>query len=404
MNVRTCAAVGALLIAVLSPASAGALNPTSYVSGVGDDTNPCSRTAPCKTFAGAIPQTDEFGTINPIDLGNYGFFSLDKSLTIDGGEETATISTATIAAAADGITIDGNGKDVILRRLRISGTSRIGATLTKCAYLTGINIVAARTVRIEDVTLEHFATAAITITPSAGATTVYLKNIDVSDGCGTGKGVVVAPTGGATAAVLLDRVRASGLVSGVSVGDGGHAWLKNSTIFGNTTGIEKTGTGIIDSVGGNSIVGNGTDGVPSSESGGNGGPAGPGGAQGPAGPGGLVGPQGAAGANGAAGVDGAAGAQGPVGPTGATGPAGAMGATGAGGAAGAVGDRGPRGPAGADAPDFTVRCKLRQNDKITCTVQRKRAAVLSARRLANRTFRVRLRVGHRVVTRRVRVQ
>jgi len=36
-------------------------------SGVGDDANPCSRTAPCKTFAGAISKTAAAGEINCLD-------------------------------------------------------------------------------------------------------------------------------------------------------------------------------------------------------------------------------------------------------------------------------------------------------------------------------------------------
>lgn len=39
----------------------------TWVSGVGDDANPCSRTAPCKTFAGAISKTAAFGEINVLD-------------------------------------------------------------------------------------------------------------------------------------------------------------------------------------------------------------------------------------------------------------------------------------------------------------------------------------------------
>ena len=35
----------------------------TWVSGVGDDANPCSRTAPCKTFAGAISKTAAGGEI-----------------------------------------------------------------------------------------------------------------------------------------------------------------------------------------------------------------------------------------------------------------------------------------------------------------------------------------------------
>src|SRR5882672_8393711 len=57
----------------------------TWVSGVGDDVNPCSRTAPCKTFAGAISKTAEGGEIDVLDPGGYGAVTITKAMTIDGG-------------------------------------------------------------------------------------------------------------------------------------------------------------------------------------------------------------------------------------------------------------------------------------------------------------------------------
>src|ERR1700719_2945237 len=57
----------------------------TWVSGVGDDTNDCSRTAPCKTFAGAISKTAEGGEIDALDPGGYGTLTITKAITIDGG-------------------------------------------------------------------------------------------------------------------------------------------------------------------------------------------------------------------------------------------------------------------------------------------------------------------------------
>src|SRR5688572_24992148 len=54
----------------------------TWVSGVGDDANPCSRTAPCKTFAGAISKTAANGEINVLDPGGFGAVTITKSLTI----------------------------------------------------------------------------------------------------------------------------------------------------------------------------------------------------------------------------------------------------------------------------------------------------------------------------------
>src|SRR2546423_6166176 len=63
----------------------------TWVSGVGDDVNPCSRTAPCKTFAGAISKTQIAGEINCLDPGGFGAVTITKSITIDGGATFASI-------------------------------------------------------------------------------------------------------------------------------------------------------------------------------------------------------------------------------------------------------------------------------------------------------------------------
>src|SRR5438309_10456033 len=57
----------------------------TWVSGVGDDANPCSRTAPCKTFAGAISKTAAGGEIDALDPAGYGAVTITKAITIDGG-------------------------------------------------------------------------------------------------------------------------------------------------------------------------------------------------------------------------------------------------------------------------------------------------------------------------------
>src|SRR5262245_48964588 len=56
----------------------------TWVSGVGDDVNPCSRTAPCKTFAGAISKTAAGGEISVLDPGGFGGVTITKSITING--------------------------------------------------------------------------------------------------------------------------------------------------------------------------------------------------------------------------------------------------------------------------------------------------------------------------------
>src|SRR6201988_543245 len=83
----------------------------TWVSGVGDDANPCSRTAPCKTFAGAISKTATLGYINVLDPGGFGAVTITKSITIDGGPFKPGI----LASLTTGIIVNAAGANVVLR-------------------------------------------------------------------------------------------------------------------------------------------------------------------------------------------------------------------------------------------------------------------------------------------------
>src|SRR5215468_9907958 len=93
----------------------------TWVSGVGDDVNPCSRTAPCKTFAGAISKTAAGGEIDALDPAGYGAVTITKAITIDGGGgQVASV----LVAGTNGIVVQAGASDVvILRNLRINGIS-----------------------------------------------------------------------------------------------------------------------------------------------------------------------------------------------------------------------------------------------------------------------------------------
>ncbi len=113
---------GCLLMANADPAAAQATR--TWVSGVGDDVNSCSRIDPCKTFAGAISKTAAFGEINCVDPGGFGSVTITKSITIDCAGTIGSI----IAAGTNGININGSSLFVTLRNLSINGalTGNIG--------------------------------------------------------------------------------------------------------------------------------------------------------------------------------------------------------------------------------------------------------------------------------------
>jgi hypothetical protein len=104
----------------------------TWVSGVGDDANPCSRTAPCKTFAGAISKTAPGGEIDALDPGGFGALTITKAITIDGGGgQVASV----LVSGTNGITVQAGPADVvILRNLRING---IGSGLNGIQFNSG---------------------------------------------------------------------------------------------------------------------------------------------------------------------------------------------------------------------------------------------------------------------------
>src|SRR6478609_10918411 len=103
-------AIAIFMFASVSIAQAQATR--TWVSGVGDDANPCSRTAPCKTWAGAISKTAAGGEINALDPGGYGPVTITKSITLDGAGTNASI----LAAGTNGIVVQAGALDTVIIR------------------------------------------------------------------------------------------------------------------------------------------------------------------------------------------------------------------------------------------------------------------------------------------------
>src|ERR1700722_5988219 len=103
----------------ICPQLAYAQSTPTWISGVGDDANPCSRTAPCKTFPGAISKTADCGEIDALDPGGFGGVTITKGITLDGGGgQVASI----LVAGTPGITINNASSTChsdIIRNLRI---------------------------------------------------------------------------------------------------------------------------------------------------------------------------------------------------------------------------------------------------------------------------------------------
>jgi hypothetical protein len=144
----------------------------TWVSGVGDDANPCSRTAPCKTFAGAISKTAPGGEIDALDPAGYGAVTITKGITIDGGGgQVASV----LVSGTNGIVVQAGASDtVILRNLRING---IGTGIN------GIRFLAGKALIVESCDIFGFTTNGIDVSLGAANSLVFVTNTTVVN-CG----------------------------------------------------------------------------------------------------------------------------------------------------------------------------------------------------------------------------
>ena len=178
-NFRTAFYTSVLIALVSLVAQAQA--PRTWVSGVGDDVNPCSRTAPCKTFAGAIAKTAVGGEINTLDSGGFGALIISKSITIDGTAGLAGI----LAAGTTGFTINITAPTDTAKTVRLRGLSINGVG----TGINGINVVAAAFVSIEDCVIDGFTANGINVETGK----VFLRNTTIRNN--KTAGITVGPAG-----------------------------------------------------------------------------------------------------------------------------------------------------------------------------------------------------------------
>jgi len=235
----------------------------TWVSGVGDDVNPCSRTAPCKTFAGAISKTATAGEINILDPGGFGAVTITKSMTIDGNGSFGSI----LASGTNGIVINAPGAVVTLRHLFINGT---GTTLG----INGVRIISAKKVIIEDCFISNFSQNGVDIN-TTDSCAIIMNNVtihNVQDGISisTSSGSVIIDHCNfqdiSNAGINLSKWRATVTNSNMSVCGVGVMAQTNTTInlSNNVIGYNNValqGPGKINSAGNNTLTGNKAQGV-----------------------------------------------------------------------------------------------------------------------------------------------
>jgi hypothetical protein len=210
-----------IVLSVLTNGAARAQATRTWVSGVGDDANPCSRTAPCKTFAGAISKTAVGGEIDVLDPGGFGAVTITKAITIDGGGgQVASV----LVAGTNGIVVSAGASDVVtLRNLSINGSAPTPG-------INGIEFLSGGVLHIEHCTIFGFSNNGIDIEPSAGGNVSVLDTISRDNG---GSGIFGLSSGG-NLHVTIDKSRFENNVIGVFARDSSHFAVKDSDASGNS--------------------------------------------------------------------------------------------------------------------------------------------------------------------------
>jgi hypothetical protein len=208
---------------VLVSAVAHAQATRTWVSGVGDDANPCSRTAPCKTFAGAISKTAAGGIIDALDPGGFGAVTITKAMTIEG---TGTLASA-LSSGVQGVIVNitsGTARHVVLRDILIDGE---GVSLGT----NGINFIAGDSLTLERVSIKAYSTNGIFFQPNSAAS-LNLNEVSILQ-CATGIDSKPAVGGAAKIHVENTLIAKGGIGIKAESGTGGEV---ANTIISNNSG------------------------------------------------------------------------------------------------------------------------------------------------------------------------
>lgn len=267
----------------------------TWVSGVGDDANPCSRTAPCKTFAGAISKTATNGEINCLDPAGYGAVTITKSIIIDCEDTQGSILASLVNGVIINITSGTDAKKAVkLRGLSINGVGN---------GINGIRILAANTVHLDEVVIDGFTSHGVSVETQSANSKLTVDSCNFRSNTGNGINTFIVAgnsvvsvsntvfASNATGLNLSSNTKASvtasifhgnttGLLAfqstlaitgstvsnnttGVNASTGGTVRIMGSMVTGNGTGLSVAGGNLVSHVS-NMFAGNTTDGVPSS--------------------------------------------------------------------------------------------------------------------------------------------
>ncbi len=227
--------VAASLLFALLSTQAYAQATRTWVSGVGDDANPCSRTAPCKTFAGAISKTAASGVISVLDPGGFGAVTITKSITIETDGQLAGV----LSAGTNGFIVNAGVNDnVVLRGMSIDGAG---------TGLNGIRFIAGKSLTVERCVINGVTQKGIDFSPTGTSfLTVTDTQIHNATNAATGGAISITPTGAGTASAVISGSTLTRNLFGLKTGAATKTTISNSILSNNdTVGIQANGSGAI---------------------------------------------------------------------------------------------------------------------------------------------------------------
>lgn len=210
----------------------------TWVSGVGDDVNPCSRTAPCKTFAGAISKTAPSGEINVLDPGGFGAVTITKSITI----RSDHIEAGVLVSGTNGIIISAGATDrVVLEGLDIEGLG---------TGLNGVSVNSGKEVYVIRCSIRHFTQNGVNMASSTSGGRVIVKDSFIAFNAG---GVNVAGTAN-IGSILNTEIDANTVFAVQANGSGTILGIANSVLNASPTAISLLSGGQAFSFGPSNVV------------------------------------------------------------------------------------------------------------------------------------------------------
>jgi len=222
VRIAIISALFAFLVGVFACDPAFAQATRTWVSGVGDDANPCSRTAPCKTFAGAISKTAAAGEINVLDPGGFGAVTITKAITI----RSDHIEAGVLVGGTNGIVVSAGSTDaVVLEGLDFDGAAGSG--------LNGVNVTSGAQIYILNCAIRHFGQNGVNVASSTASTRVFIKDsvINLNGASASFGGVNVQ--GNASIVSILNTVVDDNTGFSIQVG-GGSGTGTNQVALANT--------------------------------------------------------------------------------------------------------------------------------------------------------------------------